>query len=415
MQPRWFTNWVTKQKAEQWLWLLSWGTVLLLTNRWISWQASITDLSAQDVLSYARIAEAAPASPTIAIGFQYAQRLMAPYVVGTLASLTHWPIPLCFRIITYSCLGAIVLVMHQILQWFRLTPADYRFCLGLLILNPYLLRYYLLVPGMLPDVVFILGTAIILWGLVAVQGIIMVAGLALAAIGRQTALLLIPGILLWMWKSAEWQPQSWPARLRLTTAIVLTPSLIYLLTAQLAHQFALPSINTVILTRLLTWMASPEFSWLTLVDHCLRLVTPMLAITGLLLGIAVARSTSPLIPWPQMFTMTACLLMTAGVIAQPFIAGPAITGQNATRLAALGLLPTITALALVLHHYHLLTSTTSSMCQILVGASVVVGSLHHLYTTPALPNAASFAVVQLTIAALFATLPTLARGNAQTG
>ncbi|MCS6815159.1 MAG: hypothetical protein NZ772_16515 [Cyanobacteria bacterium] len=392
-----------KQQAGQWLWLLSWGAILLLTNRWISWQASITDLSAQDVLSYAQIAEAAPALPTIAIGFQYAQRLISPYVVGTLASLTHWPLPLCFRIITYSCLGAIVLVMQHLLQRFRLTPADYRFCLGLLILNPYLLRYYLLVPGMLPDVVFVLGTAVILWGLVAVQGTIVVAGLALGAIGRQTALLVIPGLLLWIWKSAEWQSQSWPARLRITVAIVLTPSLIYLLTAQLAHQFALPSINTVILTRLLTWMASPEFSWLLLGDHCLRLVMPMLAIASLLLGVAVARSTSPLSTQSQTLAIIACLLMTVGVIAQPFIAGPAITGQNATRLAALGLLPMITALALALQHYHLLTTATPPLRHILLGVGVVIGSLHHLYTTPALPNAASFAAVQITLALLFAT------------
>ncbi len=379
-------------------WLLVWGAILLLSNRWLSWQAGITTLSANDVLAYSYIADAAPALPTVPINFHHAQRFLTPYGVGLLASWTGLPIPIGFRLATYSCLAAIALILHHVLRQCRLPRWMYGVCMGLLILNPYLFRYYLLVPGMLPDVVFILGTAVLMAGLVSTQVSIVLGGMAIAAIGRQTALFLLPGLWLWVWLAPNWQQK--PRLLRLGTAgtSFLLATLVYLTTAQLVQSFASPSANAAHVYGLLVWLTSPEFGWGKLADHCLRLAVPLLGTMALLLH-------SLRQPHNTTIAERACFLMTAGVVAQPFLAGPDITGQNATRLATLGLLPLVTALALALQRHrpwnHLSTLAPASPSHLLLCGGIVIGSLHHLYTTPALPNAASFAALQLTIACVF--------------
>jgi hypothetical protein len=396
-------------------WLLSWVIILLTTNRWLSWQEGIEFLSANDALTYGQIAKAAPGlSPTL-VNFHHAQRLIAPYLVGILADTAHVPISICFRLATYGCLAAIVIVMHHLLRRLHLTRFDHGLSMGLLVLNPYLLRYYLLVPGLLPDVVFVVGTAVLLWGLVAVQTPIALFGILLAAIGRQTALFLVPGLLVWVLMGDGWRQRSLRWRLGIAGAIVLLPILTYVLTAQLASHFALTSINAATVTGLFPWLRSPRFSWDTLANHCLRLVIPILTILGLLISVTLhhrathksksAPSKRAELAWSK--EQIACLLMTAGVLAQPFLAGPDITGQNATRLATLGFLPILTALALGLQRHPLLTATSSPVQTIILPGGVLLGSLHHLYTTPALPNAVSFVALQLgvTVAIVIASTP----------
>ncbi len=379
-------------------WLLVWGVVLVLSNRWLSWQAGITTLSANDVLAYSQIADAAPTLPAGPINFHHAQRFLAPYGVGVLASLVGFPVPIGFRLVTYSCLAAIVVLMHQLLRQCCLSRAMYGLCMGLLMLNPYLFRYYLLVPGMLPDVVFILGTAVLMVGLVSTQVLTVLGGVAIAAIGRQTTLFLLPGLWLWVLLAPNWQQKPRMLRLGTAGASSLLAILFYFITAQLVQNLTTPSANAAHIYSLLVWLASPGFSWGKLADHCLRLAVPLLGTMALLLN-SLRRLHNTTI------AECACLLMTVGVIAQPFLAGPDITGQNATRLTTLGLLPLITALALTLQRHYLsdrwLTSPPTFPSHCLLCSGIVIGSLHHLYTTPALPNAATFAALQLAIACVF--------------
>ena len=97
--------------------------------------------------------------------------------------------------------------------------------------------------------------------------------------------------------------------------------------------------------------------------------------------------------------------MAAGIVAQPFLAGPEITGQNATRLAALATLPLLTALVMQLaHHPWLATPRPRLIPDLMLATVLLIGSFHHLYTALPWPNASVFMVVRLTIVGILAYL-----------
>ncbi len=366
---------------------------LLVTNRWLGWQGGIEWLSASDVSgSYEKMAAAAPAFPSEPIDYHHAQRFVTPYIVGLVSQLTGGAYSSWFLALTL-CLQAVVLAcVGRLTYKLGLSRSLSTACILLLALNPYAIRYSLIVPGMAQDVVFVAGMACALAGLVEARLALVLIGLGVSAIGRQTAVLLLPAVAWWIIHGAGWKGES---RTFKTMALATTCSLtvgLYVLTSVLAARFGTESRNTEHLVAIFGWMASGTFSWGSLGLHFLRLFIPFWSVASLLFVIrTLSKDSLPIEFWFSAF-MAACIAL------QPFLAGPDITGANGSRLAALGLVPATLALAYAMNmsRIHLVSGRLAS---VILLCWLMIGSLHHKYTIIG-PSAISLFVVLQAIVAL---------------
>ena len=92
------------------------------------------------------------------------------------------------------CVTLLVLVLHLLLVRMGLSLFAYSLCMALVLLNPYALRPYAIAPGMLTDLVFVLGLALSLLGLRTWRTGLVALGAATSILGRQTELLVLPAL-----------------------------------------------------------------------------------------------------------------------------------------------------------------------------------------------------------------------------
>jgi hypothetical protein len=336
---------------------------LAATNRWPGWDEGIRLLSLSDVKeTYQVIAESFPNWPSSAVPFHKAQRFVFPYLLGAIAK-SGLSVPLLFSLFTMMC---IVLILWAMQRSLRLGGVPTRVRIGALLffcLQPYSLRYYGLAPGMGLDLAFVAGIALIGAGLLGSNTIILLLGGALAAVSRQTTLLLIPGVLCFLFFSPEWRVRKLRLRIACASVFVCLVTAIYVWTARIGAAFALPNTNLAVIMGIFDPLQTENITMFF--EHIMRCFLPL---TAVILAILLCRPS-----WRDARVM-AFLLMGAAVLAQPFMAGPGITGQNGARLATMALLPFIFAWALA-------KKEDLSEREVLgLAAALFFGSFHHIYT-----------------------------------
>ncbi|MBI3542773.1 MAG: hypothetical protein HY075_05800 [Deltaproteobacteria bacterium] len=385
---------------EKWAFVALLLVFLAASNRWLPWREAIEYAQSYDVTWYEKISRVAPSFPTEPVRHHHAQRFVTHYVTGTLSSVTGVSLPAAYRFVWLLLTLAVVVLADRLFQSFRLKPRAYWLCMAAFLLNPYALRFYALAFGMVQDLTFLVGSLVLLLGLRSGRLATVVAGAAIASIGRQTAVMLMPGLGLWMFYGEPWR-----RRARKLTAFALVCGVIvgvYVLTDLATASFSLPSENVGTITSLFYWLVSPAFSVSALVELFARALIPFAVPAGLLLGMGESRAL-------KRVDVLACLLMAAGITAQPLLGGPIITGRNASRLSALGLAFVFTALAATLEKTKALPESgpAGSARRSLFAAAILllaVSSLHHLYSVVGPPGAAWFAAIQLGVAAALLAL-----------
>ncbi len=376
--------------------LLAW---LVLTNRWMGWSEGIEFLTASDAKDYETIARLAPALPTIADGLptHKVQRFAIPWALGCAAKLTGSDPVLWFRALSYLCIALILGITARMTRALRLSTWDAGLCLALLILNPYTIRYYLIVPGMTLDLLFGAGLAVVLSGLLAVRPAWVVLGCLIAIAGRQTALLIIPS--LWVWTALG--PSGGPGsrRVRLTAALAssVLVAAVFGFGSWVARDHSAAVATSIHMTDLFRWTAE-EFDARILVEHALRSILPHLAALALLAALILRRRQSvDAVAW-------IFLLLFLCVSSQAFLGGPGVSGRNASRLSAMGLLPLVWAITSCLRPApeaapapeRWLSPTQGAA----VGAALLAVSLHHMYSWFGPPGPGSLTALQLAAAFL---------------
>ena len=360
--------------------------LLLLTNRYL-FLVSDSQVLPGDCFSYLRIAIAFPSLPTgnPDISPHHAQRFMVPYLVGAFSRLTHLPLESSFRVFAIGAILSIVEVLCRILRRLHgLLPLHSLWLLALLILNPYSFRIYIAAPYLLNDLFFQVGLAMLLLGLFEKSIGISLVGVSLAVCSRQTGLLLIPPMLLWL--MCLWPKTRKKAALFTGLAAVSVIVVVYGATSYVAFKISGQLVSTTHVTGLLAWLrGSPSFK--ALVEFGLR------GIIGLTFPIATLLGTLPQLSsiagWSREDHLrTVCLLGFAVMIAaQPILGGPAVTGHDITRLVLLGLTPLLIALAICFSY----TTSSQEFWQQaipLLMVTVALGSFHHMYSFLGVGNGA---------------------------
>ena len=375
--------------ASRWAFVLC--LAVLATSRWAGPPGP--DSIPGDAAAYYRVAQAAPDLPRDGVlPFQHTQRLAIPYAIGVLHTVLPEALSLhaLFRAAAVALEFAILLVAAGILRSLRVPDRPAMLILAILALNPWAFRMYVTFPEMIPDLGFVVGLAVVLRGLlsnsVSNGAALVLTGQLLASLSRQSGLLLLPAIALWLWRNPMRWELSPVRRTALAGGAAAIAVAVYAGTARLVADVSTVDANAEHLYGAIVWFAT-QFDAGELARFSARIVLPVLVPLAVFVGLAAQRRT--------LAAPAALLLTTAACIwTQPILAGPYVTAGNAPRLIALGLLPVLLALGIQLRDSGAFATPEGGRRMGWLVALLALGSLHHwlvLDTEPTRVHQAIFA------------------------
>ena len=331
---------------------LTWLGIVLGTQAWPAWSRGIVEQFATDIQSYERIARAAPGLPDVPLPRQHAERFPIHWLIGTLADVTGADLVVTYRVVTLTLLLVVVAVLVLTLRGLRADAATHAVVIGLLVASAYPFRYLLAAPGMTADALFLLGLALAVLAFERDDIELLVAGLVLATLGRQTA---VPVAL------AAAALLAIARRFRAAVLVALTPVLVYAVLRIVASSFAaggaLAGASSVV-----SALGDPH----TLADHLgrmgLALALPLALIAGTWLRTGVPPGTAPVV-------------LAAAVIVQPLVLSPDWVIRNEPRLTGLALPALAVAAVAPLIAARLTALETGVVCM-----ALLLGSFHARYS-----------------------------------
>lgn len=337
-----------------------WSALALVVQRWATIADGIREQYAFDVTFYEVIARAAPSFPDERVLRPYAERFPAHWLVGSVSDLTGASLETVYRVVGLACVAAAVVATHAAIRSLRLDARAHAVALGVLAASAYPLHYLLAAPGMVSDGVFLAGLATSLLGFVRGRFALVLTGLVIATLGRQTAVPVAVVAAAWVAVAPAWRAR----RAAAAAATVAVPAAVYLVLRQVGAGFASPHVGDLHDLTIVGFLVSPSL----FAEHVAR--------TGL--GIAVPAALVLGLWWrSRAHIPRGSLLVAAVIVAQPFVLGPSSAGDNETRLAALAVPALAVAAAALLAH----TRLRSHEAALLVAAIAVAG-LHPRYTWP---------------------------------
>lgn len=367
---------------RRWVFLAGWIALVLATQAWRPWRDGISLGYATDVASYERIALAAPGLPSVRLQLQHAERFAPHWLVGAIAAATGIPLHDLYWAATSLVLLALFLAIDAALAAAAVAPAAHGLALGLLVASVFPVHYLLDAPGMLQDAVFLAGLAVALLGFARGRFLLVLAGLAVGTLGRESMVPVGLAAAVWIVHAPAWRPR----RAQYAAIAALIPAALYTVLHEVAVHFAQPAdaLSTITVIGSLGQPAA-------LAEHLGRSLLPLLVPFAVLMAAAI-RAPGRLPRGP--------LLLGAVVLAETLSLAPDWTAHNEPRLAALALPPVVVAVGILLSRAPL-----EGWRIAIVAASIVLASLHHLYTRLPTESSAAWPFLSALAAALaFAAL-----------
>jgi len=140
-----------------------------------------------DSVSYMSIAIFSPDYSSENLPYHHAQRFFVPYLIGFVSNTLGISPIIIFRLFTYLIVFLIIFIHFLIIKKLKTNFYLSIFSISFLILNPYLIRYFIAVPTMINDAVFILSLYLFSIGLIFNYKSTLV-GVIFALISRQNGI-----------------------------------------------------------------------------------------------------------------------------------------------------------------------------------------------------------------------------------
>ena len=166
-------------------WLL---IFVIFTNQHYNFD-EIVNINQLDSVSYMAIANYSPNYSSEILPYHHAQRVFFPYFVGLIANVLNFDIFYSFKVFTFISLFLIIYIHYLTIKKLK---TDFFFSIisiSLLILNPYIFRYFIAVPTMINDAVFILSIYLFLFSLVSNNNYVILS-IFLGLVTRQNGIFL---------------------------------------------------------------------------------------------------------------------------------------------------------------------------------------------------------------------------------
>ena len=167
---------------------------IFLTNSYFDYESSLINGGA-DGFSYYEISKYAPNISATAIQPIHSERFFFPYIIGIISKILNLEIYLIYRIFVIT---VIILINKYFIDIFlQYNKNIFLILISLLVLNfnPYLTRYYLSIPLIINDLIFVYGSLLTLNGLKDKIRSKFYVGLIIASLARQSAAAIILSIL----------------------------------------------------------------------------------------------------------------------------------------------------------------------------------------------------------------------------
>lgn len=371
---------------------------LAATNRWLSWNGAFALLLPHDETDYAAIARAVPGLPAgHAIQLQHGERFAFHWLIGVVARVLQLGAEHAYAIAAPLAVVAVCVVLWAVLASVGIGIRGFAICTAALVLNAYSFRYYVLAPGYVADLLFDLGTLVTVLGLVARRYPVLLAGVVVAALARQTELPVSVAVAAAVAFAEPWRSRHGRGgRLALAAAPVVLAVVIYLVEEHVARGFTYdPTPDLAHMTVLAELEALPHGAG-TLGQHLLRSVNGLLAVAALLVVALVAlRERIRALPVEFWGPLAIGLLIAV----QPLVFSAQYAAKNETRLAVLGLGPLVCALAVLLSELERRGRELRGWALAAVLAVLAVDSLHHIYTVVGTSSARQTVALQIVCAA----------------
>ena len=143
---------------------------------------------ANDGKTYMEISKNFPYFKENNLAVSHNQRFLIPYILGFINYISGVDLYLIYRISVFILFFLIIIFTIKILKFFKIKYFDILIALSFIVFNPYLLRYYISLPTLINDLTFILGSLIIIDGILKQKINIINIGLCISIFSRQTGI-----------------------------------------------------------------------------------------------------------------------------------------------------------------------------------------------------------------------------------
>jgi hypothetical protein len=330
---------------------------------------------AGDILSYFAMSEAAPGLVKTPVPYHHAQRIFLPYVLGLVSFVTGLPVQRIYLAVGILFLFVAFRLFIRCCELLKLGEETLFLASLVVLFNPYVFRHYFMFNGYINDIGFLMGLSISLFGHLAHRRGILLAGIILSSLSRQTTLLTVPA-----WIVLEYlaeRPRRWKFDF-MTLSYVALPVSIYLGSSYVASRSGLPSETEMALMGLFYWLEA-DFSLGRMAEFALRGLIPFVFLVALFLGFKTHRGfkTVMSVDGDMLATQLGLLVLAVLICVQPVLGGPDWTTNSIARLNALAVPPIALAVGLYIDGY---VNRLSFQVASAIGAFLALGSIHHIYT-----------------------------------
>jgi hypothetical protein len=132
-------------------------------------------------------------APSFAENIQYikAERFLIPYTIGVISKYSGLDLFLAYKIFSFLLILYLIKIFVKILKTLKLNNNSILLSVSLIIFNPYLLRYFLSIPTMIGDLIFIISSLLIFDGLINKNKTKIYSGFIISLIARQNGIIFL--------------------------------------------------------------------------------------------------------------------------------------------------------------------------------------------------------------------------------
>ena len=376
-----------------------------ITNRWLGWDGGFAYVQANDERAYLTIADAFPGLPDQAVADQHAQRWTVHWLIGALADLFGTSPETVYSWVAVLLAIAVGFALAAVLIQLGVSLATAVLALGVVLLSPYAFRFYAFAPGYLADFVLELGLLVALLGMVRRSLAIVLVGVILGTLGRQTMLVVVPVLSIWIVMAEGWRGDSRRRTWSAAAVVLIAPVVVYMVVKGVAADFSREGFPLSRLTILDTLMDLPG-SASDLVNHVGHTAIALIVVTAMLVATLTSIELRRL---PAEFWGSLAIGLV--IVAQVLVLNPDpifydYSSTNEPRLAAMALPALAVALAVGRAGVEQLSAAARDNAPALAVtglALLAIASLHQKFTVPSTGSAAMTFALQVAVGLVLAT------------
>lgn len=299
---------------------------LFLTNSYFSLEDSLK-YGAADGYFYNIIAENFPNFPNEKMSAHYAQRFIIPYLIGFVSKVFFIETILTFRIFVILLILIIIYLFKNINKELGLNKKIIFLSSSILVLNPYLFRFYLSNPAIIIDLFFIIGFLGLILSIIKNSKLFFYFFFIIGLMSRQTALaFLISSFICFFFEKKKFFKIKDLIFLSLIT--IVTFLFIKNIGDQISFSNSFPWEAT-------TGIFHYLFRNFNIINLFIFLTLPLIGYFQIIIFYFLIKKYKKKFSIDQIFVFI--LSSSVITILQPIFGGPLITGKNIIRLTLLAL------------------------------------------------------------------------------